>query len=254
MPETVRATDPWHERSAPATPFVPARYRGIWRRTLLQTPTTVDESSWVRWLQLGHWHADLRVPEAARAVAAGRPQEWPYDTETSVRLRRQQGFAGMTQVETGVGGEVCTWHRLVDYHPPGVTPDAGHMSFDGPDRVIEVGLHGVYREVWQRLDGSTGRYLALAEPAYADGRPGARLFVAGRYLMRVHPCTPSWHPAFEISFGELKGGRWHIERSTRPELEGRKQALRWERIGLDQAQVTLDNRPARPWHILEWDE
>lgn len=245
MPE--HSASPWNAVPEPAGAPVPARYRGVWQRTLLQTSNAEDDSSWVRWLQLGRWHADLRVPQAARL--GGRPDRPPRPSQ----LMLQQGFAGITQVETGVGGEVCTWHRLVDYQPPGARPDAGHMCFEGENRVVETGVHGVYREVWERLEGSTGRYLALAEPARSDGQPCARLFLAGRYLMRVRPSAYVWQPAFEISFGVLDAGRWRIERSTRPELEGQTLHLQLERTGLEQAQVQLDAPGPRPWRILEWE-
>jgi len=251
MPE--RAYDPWSAVPAPATPAVPARYRGVWQRTLLETAGSVDDSSWVRWLQLGHWHADLRVPQAARAYRGGAPS-WPYDPQLQAQLALQQGFAGITQVETGVGGEICTWHRLVDYQPAGASPDAGHMCFDRPERVVETGVHGVYREVWQRLPGSTGRSAALAEPARMDGRPPARLFLAGRYLMRVRPCAYVWQPEFEISFGTLEARHWRIEHSTRPEYEGQRLPLTLQRTGLDRVQLAMDGAASQPWRILEWED
>ncbi|MFN4004325.1 MAG: hypothetical protein ACK4MJ_01060 [Hylemonella sp.] len=226
--------DPWSRRPEPATLPVPARYHGVWQRTLLQTPEGVDTRSWVRWLQLGRWHADLRLPPDAGPPAPA------------------QGFAGITEVQTGVQGELCTWHRLVDVQPPGPHPDVGHMSFESPQRIIETGVHGVYREVWERLPDSTGLRIALAEPAPADGRAPARLFVAGRYLMRVRPGPAPQHPDFEISFGVLAQGHWHIERSTQPALQGRSLPLRLQRTGLEQAHVTLPDQPARPWRLLEW--
>lgn len=235
------------------TPRVPGRYRGVWKRTLLQTADSVDDSTWVRWLQLGRWHADLRVPCAAR-VGVEAAQGRPSMEQTPVQLQLQQGFAGVTQVDTGVGGEICTWHRLVDYQPPGTSPDAGHMSFETPERVIEIGVHGAYREVWERLEGSGGRSVALAEPERADGLAPARLFLAGRYLMRVQPCAPVWRPEFEISFGPVDAGRWTIERSTRPELEGSRLVVQLERTGLDEARVAVAGRPGEPWRILEWDD
>lgn len=251
MPE--RALDPWRVLPEPAAAPVPARYRGVWQRTLLQTSDTQDDSSWVRWLQLGRWHADLRVPHAARLGSPGA-LAWPYSPPLQAQLALQQGFAGITQVETGSGGEVCTWHRLVDYQPTSANPDAGRMFFDGANRVVETGVHGVYHEVWERLADSTGRYLALAEPARSDGQPPARLFLAGRYLMRVRPCAYVWQPEFEISFGTLESGRWHIERSTRPELERARLALALERTGLDQAQVQAVWAGSLPWRILEWED
>lgn len=248
-----RSPDPWSAAPEPAGPAAPQRYRGVWQRTLLQTSDSEDDTSWVRWLQLGRWHADLRVPHAARlgSPAARTP---PYGPQVQAQLMQQQGFAGITQVETGVHGEVCTWHRLVDYQPTAASPDAGHMCFEGPDRVVETGVHGVYREVWQRLEGSTGCCIALAEPARSDGHPPARLFQAGRYLMRVRPCARVWQPEFEISFGALEAGHWRIERSTRPELEGQRLALALERTGLEQAQLQAAWAGSQPWRILEWED
>lgn len=250
---TERAVAPWSAVPEPAGAPVPHRYRGVWQRTLLQTSDGQDDTSWVRWLQLGRWHADLRVPRAARRDAMDAPA-WPYSLPLQAQLVQQQGFAGITQVETGAGGEMCTWHRLVDYQPASAQPDAGHMYFESPDHVIETGVHDVYREVWQRLAGSTGRYIALAEPTRGDGQPSARLFLAGHYLMRVRPCARVWQPDFEISFGELDAEQWHIEHSTRPELEGQKQAVRLERTGLDQAQIRASEASRQPWRILEWED
>ena len=84
---------------------VPERYQGVWKRTLLCTPTLRDQTTWVRWLQTSSWHADLRVPHDR--AAAG-----PH-------LSLQQGFCGRTVVEQGEGVEVCTWHREHDFQPPG---------------------------------------------------------------------------------------------------------------------------------------
>jgi hypothetical protein len=66
---------------------VPERYHGVWARTLLETPEGRDTTTWVRWLQTGLWHGDLRVPlEAARDVPEGRAQV--------------QGFAGTSHGPT----------------------------------------------------------------------------------------------------------------------------------------------------------
>jgi hypothetical protein len=151
-----------------------------------------------------------------------------------------------------VSGEICTWHRLVDYQPPGSTPDAGHMSFESPERIVEIGVHGAYREVWQRLPGSTGRSIALAEPARRDGQPAARLFLAGHYLMRVRPSSRIGNPAFEITFGTLTDGQWHIERSTHPHLEGQAQAVALDRTGMELARVRQDDASTH-WRILQWE-
>jgi hypothetical protein len=243
-------SDAW-SGAVPDTQPVPRAYRGVWMRTLLETPDLRDDSTFVRWLQLGRWHADLRVPQAARrGPAAGA--SWPYSESQLALLRQQQGFCGVTQVESRAQGEVCTWHRLVDYQPPGPSPDAGLMVFETPDRVIETGVHGVYREIWQRLPDSSGPYIALAEPARADGQASTRLFIAGQYLMRVRPRTQPG-PEFEISFGRIETGRWHIEQSTQPELEGQSLAFALQRRGMQTAQLHGEMR-AVDWDILDWEE
>ncbi len=207
-------------------------------RSLLQTPELRDETTFVRWMQLGRWHVDLRIPEAARSPR--------------VLLAEQQGFSGVTEVTADEAGELCTWHRLVDYQPPRPHPDAGLMIFETPDLVTEIGVHGIYREVWHRLPDSTSRFWALAEPRRADAQTSARLFVAGRYLMRVRPSAQPG-PAFEISFGTLEPGCWRITHSSRPELEGHKLACRIERLDATLARVELEgDSPSAGWTILEW--
>jgi hypothetical protein len=232
---------------------VPARYRGIWARTLLETPEVCDDTTFVRWLQLGRWHADLRIPLVARA-GLGACSGSPYSESQQALLTRQQGFCGVTQVETDAQGEVCSWHRLVDYQPPTGSPDVGRMVFETPDRVIETGVHGIYQEVWQRLPDSTGRFIALAEPERADGQASAHLFLAGQYVMRVRPAPATQRAEFEISFGALDAGQWRIEHSTRPELEGQSTALAIQRTGLNRARVDAAWLGTLPWRILEWED
>lgn len=170
----------WTDLPAPETP-VPAAYRGVWVRTLLETPEGRDTSTRVHWLQTEGWHADLRVPAGVDpATPDGRAQ--------------LQGFCGLTRITPGQGGQpdICTWHRRWDVQPPRSTPDAGYMVFETPDRVIETGVHGTYLEVWERLPGSTGPYRAQAK-LDAQGRPtGVQRFMAGRYAMTVRPRTAAW--------------------------------------------------------------
>jgi hypothetical protein len=208
-------------------PPVPERYHGVWARTLLETPAGRDTTTFVRWLQTEHWHADLRIPLAADDLAL------------------QQGFCGITSVKLQDDREVCTWQRRLDFQPPGLTPDAGYILFDGPERLIETGVHGSYLEVWERLPGSAGP-VAMQEFTDADGRRSL-LLCADAFAMRVRPRALAWpadtragesladlvqrHPAaraalldFEISFGPLRetpaGLRWQIEQSTLPALVG----------------------------------
>jgi hypothetical protein len=214
------------------SPPVPERYHGVWARTLLETPAGRDTTTFVRWLQTEHWHADLRIPLAADDLAL------------------QQGFCGITTVEQQAGREVCTWQRRLDFQPPGLTPDAGYIEFDGTERLIETGVHGSYLEVWERLPGSAGP-VAMQEFTDADGRRSL-LLRAGAFAMRVRPRLLAWpadtrageslaelvqrHPAaraglldFEISFGPLRettaGLYWQIEQSTLLALVGSETRL-----------------------------
>lgn len=170
----------WTDLPAPDAP-VPARYHGVWRRTLLETPEGRDTSTAVHWLQTAGWHADLRVPMGIDpATPAGRAQ--------------LQGFCGLTRITPAQAGqpEVCTWQREWDVQPPRSTPDAGYMVFETADRVIETGVHGRYLEVWERLPGSSGPSRAQAAHD-AQGRPTGWLrFIAGGYQMRVRPRRAPW--------------------------------------------------------------
>jgi hypothetical protein len=207
---------------------VPPRYFGVWSRTLLQTPQLRDTSTFVRWMQLGRWHVDLRVaPGGAR-----------------------QGFCGVTQVRDTPVGEVCTWQRLVDYLPPRATADEGVMVFETPERVTEDGIHSSYHEVWERVPGATGRRIALAEPARADGQASARIFVSGDCLMRVRPAAPG-DAAFEISFGHWDGGLFRIAQSLQPGLVGHATALQCGTPEDGSVELATDKGRSR-WQVLEW--
>ncbi|MCB2017179.1 MAG: hypothetical protein KDF54_06670 [Hydrogenophaga sp.] len=170
----------WVDLPAPDE-VVPDAYRGVWQRTLLETPEGRDTTTRVHWLQTHGWHADLRVPDGVDpATPEGRAQ--------------LQGFCGLTQITPAQGDtpDICTWLRRWDIQPPRSTPDAGHMVFETPERVIETGVHGRYLEVWERLPGSTGPYAAQAG-VDATGRPtGVMRFVAGRYAITVRPRTAAW--------------------------------------------------------------
>lgn len=242
---------------------VPDRYRGVWVRKLLETPQHSDVRTYVRWLQTGLWHADLRVPLPAPAANA------------PLGLARQQGFCGVTEVTQTPQGEVCTWQRRVDFQPPRPDADAGLMVFETPDRVIETGLHASYREVWERLPDSTGCFVTLAGIDAAGHDTHARFLVAGRYAMQVRPRHSAWPPGtpagqsladvlarhpeqtaalldFEISFGKLEDGLWTVEQSTLPALRAVHVALTLRQLNDTQARIDCSAGATR-WQILEWD-
>ena len=227
----------WPQTPVDVPGDVPERYFGVWSRTVLETPQGRDTETLVRWMQLGQWHVDLRVPADAGGTRASL-----------------QGFSGITRItsvdtDSGVQ-EMCTWKRLVDFQPPSPSVDEGWMVFETPERVLETGIHATYFEVWDRLPGSTGRRIALTEPARADGLPATRLFVSGHYLMRVRPDAPL-SPAFEISFGTWGDGLFAIEASTVSELTSSQTSLQIRPIGKDHAEVEMGGVTAT-WDVLEW--
>lgn len=212
---------------------VPDRYLGVWSRTLLTTPEISDTSTYVRWMQLSQWHADLRVS-----------RESPP---------RFQGFSGLTSVSQHLEGEVCTWQRWVDIEPARETADEGFMVFESSNRLVETGIHGVYREVWELLPDSRGQRRVLAEPVNADGTGGARLFVSGIYLIRL---KPSLHlgPGFEIAFGIWDGSVWKVEQSTITALNGQIIKLKLNRTSQQTVNVCFDPANTSEWSVLEWEE
>ncbi len=241
---------------------VPDHYRGVWARRLLETPQICDESTFVRWLQTSVWHADVRIPSERPGV----------DAQT--QLANQQGFCGVTHVEQQTQGDVCTWHRRFDFQPPRADVDAGVMVFEIPERVIETGVHASYLEIWDRLPGSTGRFIALARLDETGRDTRERFFVAGQHAMHVRPRLTDWprdtqdgqtlsgvlarYPGmaqelldFEISFGMLDAGHWVIERSTLPALQGVSLAFAVRQ--LDYTQAAIDSPfYSGYWQILEW--
>ena len=233
MPMSNSAKTLWPSFPDKALTVVPARYWGVWSRTMLTTPEISDTTTFVRWMQLRHWHADLRVPVSSAETC--------------------QGFSGVTVISQQEQGEVCTWHRLVDYLPPRSTADEGLMLFESPERVIETGIHGSYSEIWERLPGSVGQQLALAEPEQADGTSGSRLFISGEYLMRVHPCMPLG-PTFEISFGRWDGQTWYVEQSTIKTLIGQAIPLRLTLNAAVSASVEYEHAISLNWKVMEWNK
>lgn len=256
----------------PAEPMVPARYRGVWQRTLLETPEASDTDTTVFWLQAGRWHADIRLP-AGRPDFSGIRSLADCGPAHLAWLAAQQGFAGITTVSAAPdGSEICQWHRLVDFQPPAATPDAGAMRFHG-DELTETGVHADYLETWRRLPDSADGHLVLQldDPKAPPPGPMRLLMVAGRHVMHVRSRAAPW-PAgvvpgtsladlagagqaalldFEISFGERGPDGWKVIRSTLPWREHATIAMRIGRLDGDSLGVDFDGDVQR-WRVLEW--
>lgn len=240
---------------------VPARYVGLWRRRLLETPDGGrDTETQVMWLQTDALYADLRVP-AHRPDFTGARSLADCNAGQRAWLARQQGFAGILRVD----GDTCTWERALDFQPPPASPDAGRMAFDG-SLLIEHGIHAPYLEEWQRVQAAGDDVLALRLVKQAsDGHAGACtgvlvalkdffLYVLDR---RPVPAPPLSSPnlELEISLGLRRGGDrpWQIVLSTQPwrEREAVFDARRPPRIESDQYIETLPDGTIRRWSICQ---
>ncbi len=214
-----------HDRAAP----VPAAYRGVWRRTLLEGGGLLtDTSSMVLWLQTARWHADLRLPPG-RPAFAGVHDVTGCSPAQRIWLARQQGFSGVTEVLA----DQCQWHHDLDFHGDTKHRDIGTMIFHADGSTVEeYGVDAAYHETWQRLPESIGPSAVWCSGA----SPQSRLLVAGDcfFLVRpsIRPSTMSTHRAAkalampdypELSYGRISGAArpWRIDHSTLPWREGR---------------------------------
>lgn len=265
----------------PPSVRVPTDYRGVWIRTGLQpspdllggTPLAAS-TTWARWLQTSLWHADLRVPDVAMAGRVSAPLS-SLGPDQLATLTHQSAFAGCTRVDPHPQGELCSWLRRIDYHPPALAPDSAWVVFDSPDRMIRIAQHSELTETWERLPDSVGRFCALSG-VDDQGQPDGRLLLlAGVHLCLVRERRRPWprglNPGhslvdvmlaqpehalawldLEVSFGRLEGTNWRIERSTLPEREGLSlpcSMQRWRTS--NEADVTLAGATSR-WQVLEW--
>ncbi|MCU0870416.1 MAG: hypothetical protein MUF30_12630 [Burkholderiales bacterium] len=248
---------------ASAAAPVPPAYHGVWRRTLLRVPGQPDDTtSEVWWLQTQRWHADLRV-RADRPMIPGDASLATLDRAALTALAEHKGFAGVTTVD----GDVCRWHRRVDFQPPSGWPDVGRMQFETPERALEFGVEQDYFEIWERLPGSAGPVQALEA---IDATRPTWLLRAGTYVMRVRPrrdtlathrdgltalaadvddATLRTWLDFELSFAGFDAqGRCTIQRSTLPWLEGR--AID-EADALTVTDAGASALAARHWRVLD---
>ncbi|SDT18597.1 hypothetical protein SAMN05216421_3101 [Halopseudomonas xinjiangensis] len=204
---------------------VPDRYLGVWQRTLLRTADGFeDRTTRVFWLQTESLHADIRIPER--------------QPRTLQQRCAQAGFAGVTEVE----GDLCRWHRRLDFHPES-PEDVGRMTFVSADELHEQALDGSFLEIWTRLPDSIGRSEALWLSDSEQGGRKACLLRAGDYFLfaasRPQPlagdlplcervATSSAEQAehmlaMELSFGRIdsSGHSWRVELSTLPGRSGK---------------------------------
>lgn len=256
-----------NEAAAP----VPSRYRGVWKRTLLSAPGVHDTSTTVLWMQTSRWHADIRLPSNRPDFSA------TANLKSCTALQRawlasQQGFAGITAITHDAHREVCSWHRFLDFQPPGNSPDAGFMAFK-ESCLVETGVYADYLENWEKLPDSDNGFVALVRLNKAGKlcSPVELLLVAGEYVMHVRNRKAAWpHPLSEnltltelvhrhddglldmaISFGKRTATGWQIQHALQPWQES--SVVPVDMVQVDDKQVVLTTRgQSSRWRILEW--
>ena len=250
---------------------VPAHYRGVWQRSLLETPRLRDVDTTVFWLQTGRWHADIRIP-AGMPDFSGIRRFADCNEQQLDWLVRQHGFVGVTQVGVEDSREICRWHRLLDYQPTRIEPDAGVMQFD-PALLIESGLYSPYLEHWHLLPDSLDGFAALQmlDVNGALAIPAQFLLIAGSYVMHVRNRAIDWpenlapgtlltaHAVsdqsalldFELSFGRRNTDGWQVLHSTLPWREEQSVSVQVGQLQQNQVTMTIDGVP-QDWKIMEW--
>ncbi len=243
------------------TAAVPDEYLGVWRRRLLRTPERDDTTTAVFWLQTPRWHADIRVSPACPATTGAHGFE-SLPRSTLLALAAQQGFAGVTTVE----GDICRWHRRVDFQPASGFSDVGRIVFETSERMLEHGVEQDYFEIWERVPGSVGPWAAMASTT-PEGE--VWLFRSGDHAIRVRPRSQVLAPApsmvalaadvdddtlrgwldFDIRYAVRDaGGAWRVRHATLPWFDG---------TALDESEVleaASDGglpSAARHWHPLD---
>ena len=232
------------------------RVQGHWQRDWIRAPGLEDGTTRVHWLQAGALFADIRVPlhrplpGPARCLAEMPPA-------ALADLLSAEGFAGTISLQ----GDVCTWHRRVNWRGFPCPVDAGRLWFDADGALIEDGVHADYREQWQRR--ATGALVARQLHG-AGGMEGVLVTGPALFLLVLGspeaPARPDLAaslragltsaadaaPAFDsvCIMGRLDAGRGVATLSTQPFCEGRAVLA----MGQDAATLTLpgfDGSPRR---------
>lgn len=253
---------------------------GVWRRRSIEMEDgQKDTTTQVFWLQTHACFGDIRIP-IDRNPCLGRSSLNELSEIEAIALSKQQGFAGITQIE----GTTCQWHRHIDYQPPSDFRDIGSLAWE-QDILIELGIDAPYREEWERLDdGGTGCIALVLKPdesLEASEWQGC-LVLVGDYFVQILERRTALPQAdslthllestqnntqqqnylnCEISFGRRSAGRipWEIQLSTMPWQEGRSL---WSiddlQVDTNQQYLTqvvhaADEQHIRRWEIWEWD-
>jgi hypothetical protein len=223
---------------------------GVWHRALLVQPDgTRDTDTEVTWVQGPSVYGDLRQP-AGRPRLLGVRGLHDLSRDHLLALAEQEAFAGELRFSDGW----FTWHREIDFQPPGPVPDVGSLrTADGAcvdqeslhrvgGLVVEEGRYVAYLEHWQAKAAERGRTNAAAARLHGplDGLTGILVRVGSWFLYardRRQPLTGTGTLVnrvrgaaslaearalldCEVSLGRVADGRWQVLRSTLPHRVG----------------------------------
>lgn len=230
----------------------------LWRREGIWAPgSPADTTTDVSWLQLGTWYCDLRRPAGLPATGGSLPGP---TREQLLALAEQEAFAGRLRQD----GDVWTWTRVVDLHPPAPLPDAGRLALDG-DVLVETGVGREYVERWADDTPEARAPRQELELRGEDGRAGLLLRLGDRFGYvrdRAAPLPPGTALRdlvadsdlatarqlldLEVSLGVVADGDWRITSSTLPARVGcRLQPQRAGGTSLTVTDLSADGRPVR---------
>lgn len=212
---------------------------GVWKRkSLWLKDAEPDYSTRVFYIQTPTLYGDIRIP-ASRFCGRNATSLKDLNQNQLYELTLQEGFAG--HVETA--DDVVTWHRYIDFQPPGEIPDVGRCRVNKP-YMIETGIHLDYSEKWLQIDDGNGQFLAMHSCGNRSDLANRILVVAGNHFLyargrnyRLNPMKSLNHLLqsgvfsreqvigyldCEFSYGRIRGGRkpWEISLSTLPFKEG----------------------------------
>lgn len=265
---------------------VPSWLVGVWKRLSIEENNQKDTTTQVIWIQTNSCFGDIRIPADRPILDPTIESVDDLSQAQAIALSHQSGFAGITRLQSGTDGDICQWHRALDYQPFNGQFDIGKVHWQG-DILIETGIDGTYTEEWQKiatgptaaltlLQGSVLQgsvvspvrqaWLVICGDRFIYGCDRRRSLPAARSLTELvespveYPIAGLTRPnAYqylncEISLGNCQTGSWAIQNSTLPWKIGRSLWQGHELI-VDEAHHRLIQRNKQTdtiWAVQEW--
>ncbi|MEL6815214.1 MAG: hypothetical protein AAFP03_10430 [Cyanobacteria bacterium J06598_3] len=143
---------------------VPSWLVGVWKRLSIEENGQKDTTTQVIWIQTHSCFGDIRIPADRPMLEPAIGSVQALSPAQAIALSHQAGFAGITRFHSGADGDLCQWHRALDYRPFEGQFDIGRVHWQG-DILIETGIESTYTEEWQRIEtGPTAALTLLRGP------------------------------------------------------------------------------------------